>query len=191
MKTSYKPRLYLALMHFPVINKNGDTIASAITNLDLHDIARAAKTYGVNAFYVVSPLVDQRELAKKIIGHWTEGSGAVYNPKRRDALELIRIRETIEAVVDDIKRREGGTPRTVATCARNRKGAIGYGDLRKRLKNGEPHLLTFGTAWGLSESFIGRADFVLEPVNGEGDYNHLSVRSAASIILDRLMGHYH
>ena len=31
-------------------------------------------------------------------------------------------------------------------------------------------------------------DYILEPVQAGSDYNHLSVRSAVSIILDRLLG---
>jgi len=31
-------------------------------------------------------------------------------------------------------------------------------------------------------------DMLLEPIEGYTDYNHLSVRSAAAIILDRLLG---
>ena len=55
------------------------------------------------------------------------------------------------------------------------------------LKNGKPHVLVLGTAWGLSEDFILTADYVLEPIVGKTDYNHLSVRSAAAIIFDRLL----
>ena len=47
-------------------------------------------------------------------------------------------------------------------------------------------LLIFGTGWGLTREILDRCDDLLEPVRGTGDYNHLSVRSAASIILDRL-----
>ncbi|MCP4687771.1 MAG: RNA methyltransferase, partial [Desulfobacterales bacterium] len=35
------PNLHLALLHYPVVNKNGEPVASAVTNLDLHDISRA------------------------------------------------------------------------------------------------------------------------------------------------------
>ena len=45
----------VVLVHHPVVDKNGDTIAAAVTALDLHDIARVAKTYGLAAFYVVTP----------------------------------------------------------------------------------------------------------------------------------------
>ena len=58
------PKLYVALIHYPVVNKNGETIASALTNLDLHDISRAAKTYGLEAFCVVTPLEDQKDLVE-------------------------------------------------------------------------------------------------------------------------------
>ena len=47
-------------------------------------------------------------------------------------------------------------------------------------------LLLFGTGWGLTVEVLGQADMVLEPIRGVGDYNHLSVRAAAAVILDRL-----
>lgn len=182
------PNLYLVLVHYPVVNKNGDVIASAVTNLDLHDIARAAKTYGVKGFFVATRLADQIELTKRIVGHWTNGAGADYNPARRKALELIRAKESIEDVVSHIDAEEGVRPKTIATCARKFDTAISYEKMRGLIGNGKPHLLVFGTAWGLAEETIRQADYILEPVAGNTDYNHLSVRSAASIILDRLVG---
>ncbi|PID40198.1 MAG: hypothetical protein CR984_04510 [Proteobacteria bacterium] len=50
-----------------------------------------------------------------------------------------------------------------------------------------PLVLAFGTAWGLADEFMAAADHVLEPLVGKGTYNHLSVRSAVAIILDRLV----
>lgn len=182
------PNLYVGLLHYPVVNKNGDVIASAVTNLDLHDIARAAATYGVRNFYVVTPLADQKELAAKIVSHWVSGLGARYNPKRRRALDKIYIKDSLREVVAHIKHTGEGSPETVVTCARNKPGSIGYGQFREMLKSGHPYLLLFGTAWGLSEDVFTEADYVLQPVQGHTDYNHLSVRSAAAIILDRLMG---
>jgi hypothetical protein len=181
------PNLYVALVHYPVVNKNGDVIASAVTNLDLHDIARAAKTYGIKSFYVVTPLADQKALVEKIVSHWTEGLGAKYNPKRREALELIRIEETLEKVVDDILKSCSVSPKIVVTSAKNCFKSISYGKFREMLKNGKPYLLVLGTAWGLSNGFISGVDYVLAPIKGPADYNHLSVRSATAIILDRLM----
>ncbi|UCD80344.1 MAG: RNA methyltransferase [Desulfobacterales bacterium] len=182
------PRLYVALTHFPVVNKRGDTIASAVTNLDLHDISRAAKTYGAKSFYVVTPLADQKSLIKKIISHWTEGVGAAYNPARRSALDLIRIKDSIADAAEEIESIEKVYPKTVVTCARRHPSSIRFEEFRDVLQLGRPHLLVFGTAWGLAESFISEADYILEPILGRTDYNHLSVRSAAGIVLDRLLG---
>ena len=179
--------LYMALVHYPVINKNGDLIASAITNLDLHDISRAAKTYGVPSFYVITPLEDQKKLAERIVSHWVNGVGARNNPTRCEALKLIRIKESIDDVIDDIHNNHGDLPGTVVTCARKKSRSVSYRDFYKLLKTGKPYLLVLGTAWGLSEDFIEGADYVLDPITAGTGYNHLSVRSAAAIVLDRLM----
>lgn len=192
MKKLFASNLYVALLHYPVINKNGDTIASAVTNLDLHDISRVAKTYGVKAFYVVTPLIDQQALVNRIVSHWVSGVGSRYNPKRRAALELIRIKTALDGVIDHIKAKEKVTPVTVVTGADQRlmndRQKIGFYQFRAMLKKEDVYLLIFGTGWGLSGRILARADYLLEPITGCTGYNHLSVRSAASIILDRLMG---
>ena len=182
------PSLYVALTHYPVVNKHGNVIASALTNLDLHDISRAAKTYGVKKFFVVTPLEDQKELAKRIIAHWTDGFGGSFNPQRRKALELIRIKDSLSAVCDAVAAEENNYPLTVATSARRYPTSISHQKLRAMLDNGKPYVLVLGTAWGLAEEFISKTDYILEPIAGSTDYNHLSVRSAAAIILDRLLG---
>ena len=182
------PNVHLALTHYPVVNKNGDIIASAVTNLDLHDISRAAKTYGVKTFYVVTPLDDQKELVQRILSHWTIGAGGIYNPFRRSALELIKVMSSLADVAEDIASAEKRYPKTVVTCAKRYPSSIGYDEFRTILTDGVPHLLVFGTAWGLADAFIYAADYILEPIAGTSAYNHLSVRSAAAIILDRLLG---
>ena len=182
------PNLYVALTHYPVVNKSGDIITSAVTNLDLHDISRAAKTYGVKSFYVVTPLKDQQVLAQRIIAHWTDGTGATYNPARRCALETIKVIDSIADAVDDIKAIENQDPKTVVTSAKKYPSRVSFAKFRTVLKTDMPHLLVLGTAWGLAEGFISEADHVLEPIMGSTDYNHLSVRTAAGIILDRLLG---
>ena len=188
MKKSYTTNLYLALTHYPVVNKNGDIISSAVTNLDLHDMSRAAKTYGVRLFYVVTPLAGQKALVARIVAHWVKGAGSEYNPKRREALELISVKNSLDEVIDHIYKNNGVTPKTVVTSAKHSPGNISFDKFREMLKNGGLYLLIFGTAWGLPEKFIAEADYVLDPVMGNTDYNHLAVRSAAAIILDRLFG---
>lgn len=187
-----RPNLYLALLHYPVLGKNGETIASAVTNLDLHDIARASRTYGVRTFYVVTPLRDQKELVDKIVQHWVSGAGSTYNPKRCEALALIRVKSSYEEVLTEIDREAGGLPKTVATSAKAWPKSLRFQTLRKMMANRDvPLLLNFGTAWGLTEAFIETADHVLEPLQGGTDYNHLPVRSAAAVVLDRLLRSEH
>jgi hypothetical protein len=182
-----QPNLHIALVHHPVVDKNGATIASAVTNLDLHDIARVAKTYAVKTFYVVTPLSDQKVLVERIVDHWLKGAGSRYNPKRRQALELIKIKESFEDVIEDIHIQSGLQPKTVVTSARKLRNIISYTHLRHQLMSGIPYLLIFGTAWGLANEIIMKADHCLAPISGLGDYNHLSVRCAAAITMDRLL----
>ena len=190
MNASSRLNLSIALLHYPVSNKNGEVIASAVTNLDLHDMARSARTYGVAGFYVVTPLEDQKVLAAKLVDHWVTGRGARYNPKRREALQLVQIRDNLQQVIDAIEQAGGQRPQTIVTCARPQEGSVSYASLRKVLQDGTPGLLLFGTAWGLTPDCMAAADIILDPVRGTGAYNHLSVRAATAIILDRLCGEF-
>lgn len=177
----------MALVHYPVTNKNGEVIASALTNFDLHDIARAACTFGVKGFYCVTPLADQQEIARTIAEHWQTGFGGEYNPKRREALNLIRVCDTIADAVAGIACHEDGRePRIIATSAQNLPGCVDFAAVKDSLGTGCPHLLLLGTAWGMCPEVFDKADFILKPITGGTEYNHLSVRSAASIMLDRL-----
>lgn len=178
----------IALIHYPVVNKTGETIGSAVTNLDLHDIARAAKTFGVDSYSIVTPYEDQRQLVGDILNHWLEGHGAKYNPARKSALDLVDITESIDQLVDAVTRKRGRKPLILTTSARRTGKMISYGACREKIETGEPVLLLFGTAHGLDQPVIEMADQTLPPINGVSDYNHLSVRSAVSIILDRLLG---
>lgn len=182
--------VYLALLHHPVKNKNGETIASAVTNLDLHDLSRLAKTYGVTAVYVITPLRDQQALVRKIISHWQDGWGASYNPKRREALNLVRVADSLESVIDEITAIEPLQPvRTIATGAAANKEGLPFHLLRQKLSSeAAAYILMLGTAWGLTDDVIASADFVLAPIRGNTGYNHLPVRAAAAIILDRVLG---
>jgi hypothetical protein len=179
--------LYVALLHHPVYDKNGAIVTTAVTNMDVHDIGRVARTFAVRAFYVATPVPTLRRLVQRIIAHWETGPGAVYNETRKEALALVRLAHDLDAVVADVEREAGVLPRLVATSARDGAGRLSFDALRRRLAaDGRPELLVFGTGWGLTPEVLGRVDDVLEPIRGTDDYNHLSVRSAAAIILDRL-----
>lgn len=182
-------RLYIGLVHFPVYNKNHQKIASAITTVDLHDISRLARTYAVKGFFVITPLYDQQVLAERIRSHWTKGFGAQYNRDRKEAIQLVEIAPSLEGAIDVIEQREGETPLAIATDASKQEDrTISYAQLRCMVQDERVVILIFGTAWGLDQAVLNGADYVLDPISGRTDYNHLSVRSAAAIILDRLAG---
>ncbi len=184
--------LSIALVHYPVKGRKDETIASAITNLDLHDIARAAKTYGVERFYVVTPLEDQKALAEKIVSHWQNGAGAAYNPDRGQALDLVKVMSAMDQVAADIGRHYRTEVKIVATSAVQHLRSIGFPEFQTILAAPENenrvYLLALGTAWGLADEFMESADYILAPIAGKSGYNHLSVRSAAAIMLDRIRG---
>lgn len=182
--------IYLALIHAPVYNKNMETVATSITNLDLHDIARCSATYGLRRYYVVHPAEAQRKLAARIMGFWQEGYGAEYNPDRQEAFARVKISENLAEVLAEIKNEHGIAPIKVATDARKYSNTVSYKQLRKDIETSEtPVLLLFGTGWGLLKEDVENMDRILEPIYGPTDYNHLSVRSAVAIILDRLCGY--
>jgi hypothetical protein len=184
-------RLYVGLLHYPVYNKNQQTITSAITNFDLHDISRLARTYGVKKFFVITPLEDQRRLGERIVQHWTLGHGASYNPHRREALERVAFCPSMKDSMEWIEEAEGEAPLLIATDAgEHDKRSIDYARAGEMLASGRTAVLLFGTAWGLDRGVLAQSDYVLEPIRGIGNYNHLSVRTAAAIILDRLVVQY-
>lgn len=181
--------IYVALLHHPVYDKNHQVVTTAVTNMDIHDICRAGKTYGIQGFYVVTPVKPLQKLALKIIDHWEVGYGSQYNVTRKDALALARITDNLDDTIIDIEKERGQKPLIVVTSARDTGTArTSFAALQDMLQSvTRPFLVIFGTGWGLTETIISRADYVLEAVEGGSDYNHLSVRSAAAIILDRLL----
>ncbi|MBW2731983.1 MAG: tRNA (guanosine(37)-N1)-methyltransferase TrmD [Deltaproteobacteria bacterium] len=179
-------KAYVALMHHPVYDREGRVVTTAITNLDIHDIARSSRTYGLGGYFIVTPLSSQRDLAQRILGHWRDGHGARQHAERREALALIDVAEDLAQVIQQIETREGRRPRVIATSARPAPHKqLHFDEMRNLLDKGEPVLLLFGTGWGLTREILADVDGILAPIRGPTDYNHLSVRSAAAIILDR------
>ena len=182
-------KIYCALIHYPVYNKHKEVIATSITTSNIHDIARTAKTYGLKAFFFVTPIQRQQLLIETIIRHWKSGYGATYNPTRGIALDSIRICRSIAECIQQIEDEEGKRPHIVVTCARSDRQIIPFGRLREVMTTDTTHwLILFGTGWGLTCEILEMADRTLEPIRGPGDYNHLSVRAAVAITLDRLLG---
>lgn len=180
---------YIALLHSPVYDKEGRVSVTSIVNTDIHDIARCSRTYGIERFYIVSPIEEQRKLAEKILHHWQSGFGSTYNPSRKEAFALVDLKGSLDEVLEDIACREGQEPRIVVTGASLVGECFSVTALRdKVLTDKIPYLLLFGTGWGLAEEVLKRANIRLEPIQGPEGYNHLPVRAAVAIFLDRLWG---
>ena len=184
-----RPVVYLALLHYPVYNKEREVVATAVTNLDLHDLARLAVTYGCRGFFVVTPLKLQTRLVERLLDHWRTGRGGEFNPTRKQAFLSTRVVATLDDAVAAVAGENGRVPRIVATTARTVAGAKSYAELRELMRSESgPWLVVFGTGWGLDDGFLEEVpEVVLEPIPGMDEYNHLSVRSATAIVLDRLL----
>jgi tRNA (guanine37-N1)-methyltransferase len=178
--------LFCALVHYPVVNKEKKSVAVSLTNLDIHDIGRCSCTYGLGGYYISTPIEDQRRMLDELLRHWVTGPGTAANPDRGEALQIIRGVGYIEDAVRDISERTGQKPLLVATSAKG-AGNMSVADLRQLLAE-RPVLLLFGTAHGLAPQVLEECDGILRPVRYLDGYNHLSVRTAAAIIIDRILG---
>ncbi len=194
--------VYLALLHYPITNRNGQLVTTAVTNLDIHDIARSCRTFDLKGYFIVTPIEMQHELVGRILNHWRDEKSREYHPDRFAAVSLVRLVKNFDEVKAAIASENGGElPEVVLTDAKTHPNSVSYPDYRKelaRLSTGErtkPSVIVFGTGWGVSDVFFPEVHRILAPVYGpegeqeKGGYNHLSVRSAVAIILDRLLGH--
>ncbi|HXC50587.1 MAG TPA: RNA methyltransferase [Candidatus Limnocylindrales bacterium] len=204
------PDLLVAIVHYPVYDKHGDVVTSAVTNIDVPDIARSCRTYGVSGFYVVTPVQAHRALISRVMQHWEAEEQRDYNPSRNEALSLLRLESDLEGVGIDVERRYGSLPRMFATSAKRHASATSFEDMRRMLESdGPPWLMLLGTGSGLAREVLERCEAILEPIDGyrgpdagvsgagavdsgggtaagSPEYNHLSVRAAAAVLLDRL-----
>lgn len=185
-------RIATALLHFPVLDRGGNVVTTAITNLDLHDIARSAHCYGLSDFFVVHPVLAQRELVCRVRDHWVNGSGGRRIPDRRAPLSKLREVPTLEDAVEAL----GGQEQVELWTTGARPGTravVTFREARVLLQQpGPPVLVVFGTGWGLADAVDRLARLRLEPIQSPhaGGFNHLSVRGAAAIVFDRLLGEW-
>ena len=181
-------KVYAALLHYPVCNRKGEEITTAVTNLDIHDIARSAATYGINGYYIVQPDKEQQDICREILKFWQEGYGLKYNPDRAQALETVCLSNSLADTIADIALKEGESPKLVTTSAKMQGNTISFSVLRDKIEKDGVYLILFGTGWGLTKEVMAKADYCLPPIKGSSEYNHLAVRSAAAIVFDRLLG---
>lgn len=183
------PAHYVVLMHDQVVVQEGMVGTSSVTSLDIHDIARSSKTYGIKNYFVVTPLIDQQKIVSKILEFWNT-SGIEYNKQRHTAVKEVELKENLQAVIAAITEKEGKAPVVIATSAQagDQAQRITYYDQSVVWAQERPVLFIFGTAKGLSDELIKQCDYLLLPIEGFTSFNHLSVRSAVAIILDRWLG---
>lgn len=184
-------KLYIGLVHYPVYNKNHEIVTTAITNLDIHDIARSCKTYGVVNFFIINPLESQREIFMSLKKFWESEVAKKYNFDRFNAFEGVSFVYDIESAKKEIEKECNQPPVVISTSAKSFPGALGFQEIQPILTKSFPKLILFGTGYGLAERVITKSNFHLEPVRGVGEYNHLSVRNAVAVILDRLVNGFY
>lgn len=186
----YMPNHYVTVLHSDVLLRGGLVGNTSVTSLDIHDIARSCATYGIKNYFLASKLEDQKKIVNTLLDFWKKGFGAEYNVHRHEAVKSIELKNSLEEAVQSIKEKEGKEPILVATSAKDfgPEKSITYFDQAKVWSQDRPVLLVFGTGHGLSPAVMDRCDYFLGPVVGFSDFNHLSVRSAVAVILDRWMG---
>ena len=96
---NYIPHHYTALLHNDVLisddKKPGTT---SVTSLDIHDIARSSKTYGIKGYFIVTPLLDQQKIVQRLLDFWMS-TGIEYNVSRHEAVKQVSIANNLDEVV--------------------------------------------------------------------------------------------
>lgn len=193
--TSFAKNIHIALVHHPVLLKNNTAGSSSVTNLDIHDISRISCTYGISSLQIITPIQDQKILVRELLDHWTKGDGAKTNPDRAKALSLANLADSLEEAALHIEKRCGIRPLLIGTSAKaekDKKGrekrlAVPFCEIAA-LAETTPLLIVLGTSHGLAPEAMAQCDYLLPPIRYMGHYNHLPVRSACAVILDRLLG---
>ncbi len=198
-------RRLLVLLHYPVTNRKGELIATSVTNMDIHDLSRTARTYACENYYVVTPVLEQHRILERMLEHWGRERSRDWHPDRYEALSRLRLEKTFEDVLAHYARDQIDV---VMPDARTLPGQVTGAMLKKRWAN-DPvshdsctetemkiaqrpiKMIVLGTGWGIAPEFFFHVDTFMAPIYGPegGDgYNHLSVRAAGAVILDRLFG---
>jgi tRNA (guanine37-N1)-methyltransferase len=178
--------MYICLLHYPVKNKNSDIVTTAVTNLDIHDIARLSATIGLKRYYIISPIIEQQALVNRVLEHWDSGYGSNRNSNRSQAISNVEVTPNLEETIKRIEERSGKKLKLVSTSARKHEEDITIDSFVDEVDDSFSYLIVFGTGWGISDEILKKSDYILERLSYDTGYNHLSVRSAVSITLDRL-----
>ena len=182
--------IYVGLVHYPVYDRKHKTVCTSITNLDLHDIARSCKTYGIMNFFVINPQESQKQIFIRLKKFWKSDFAKSYNIDRFDAFDIIEFVPDIPSAKVWIQKKFNRQPIVISTSARKTIGSLKYQEVRDIISKSYPKLILFGTGDGLTDEVINQSNFHLQNISGVESYNHLSVRSAVAVTLDRLISEY-
>jgi len=188
-RKSCGPAVSFCLVHAPVVVDGHRTGTSSLTSMDVHDLSRVSRAYGLGPCYFATPLEDQRALVEGMLRHW-ERAGEHGHADRADALRLARPVASVEDACTRIEREFGDRPLVVATSASwpAKRSCVSCTWVREQAGR-RPVLVLLGTALGLSPKLVRACDAVLRPLRFM-DWNHLAVRSAAAVIADRIVGDF-
>ena len=117
-----RAEVHVALIHWPVYDRAKSVVVTNVTNFDIHDIARASRTYGISKYFIVNRLKEQLSFVSRVLEHWRLGVGAEYNPSRQKALAMVELAETLEDVVKSFGENK---PLIVGTTAKDLGGSPG------------------------------------------------------------------
>jgi len=178
--------LDLALVHHPVVNRNGETIASTVDELDVFDACRLSLVYPVRHLWLVTPVPAQRALIGRLLAHGRDPARIAEGRGQFDAVSDVASLGDAVAAAEDLHDTEITTVATSATPPGARP-ALTFAQMRADLDTGASMMLLVGKAWGLAPEVLDQADAQLEPIRGGNDFDHLPVRAAIAILLDRLL----
>jgi hypothetical protein len=150
-------------------------------------------TYGLRGYYIVHPIEAQRKLVERIKTHWIDGSGGKRIPDRVAPLMLVNVVPTLDDALSDFAPGEPVTVWTTGAGTPPGADSLSHAQAAAELQEpGPPVLILLGTGWGLHASIHQQAAQRLAAIQAAGSagFNHLSVRAAAAILLDRLLGEY-
>ncbi len=184
MSDALTPRLYVALVHHPVVDSTGAEIASTTDELDIFDACRVTLVYPVRRLFVVQPTPSQQALVTRLLTH----GRAADRPSDRGRFDHARLVDSLDAAIAAATEDANARPLVIATTAQQKMHFFSFSDLRNLVTAGTPTLLLIGKARGLAPSVFERADGILEPISGGTGFDHLPVRAATVVLLDRLVG---
>ena len=182
--------LSFCLCHYPVWTDGEKSGCSSLTNLDIHDIGRISRCYGLGPFFVLHPLDDQRKILNEILSHWLTRSGGYED--RKKALNLVHAVQNFEEISKFFMQYHGQEPYWFVSSASwpEKNGeCVSISEARKICGQG-PAVICLGTARGLDVNKLPFKFMRLAPIRFL-DENHLPVRAAAAIMADRILGDFY